>query len=132
MRRPFTLIALMLSLLLQQLSMASAWAQVGHGFGEPSEAAHFEHVLLHLDGSPHHHGHDHESDDDQPAFSLHSDNSGDSISHLQDGTGASSGYISPSCDLVLEQYKPVLMVFASASQTSPHLDGLLRPPHSLS
>lgn len=131
MKSLFTHLLLVLSLLSQQLAMAGTWVNFDHDRNASSQAAHFQHVILHLDNTPHHHVVEHSDHSDDPS-TLQLDSSKDSISHLNEQANAGCCFIASNDVIGAESYKSIRFDFVVVSHHAPPLDRFLRPPLSLS
>jgi hypothetical protein len=123
--RPSTMRRLLaVILLLSFVCQAFATARQATAFDHEGLLHQWEHVEMHLEGAAHHH------DDDG---GVHQDNSPESVQHMlaEAGPGAAAPFHFPQLALPIDRSPPP-PVTAEPVSPSPHLDGLRRPPRSIS
>lgn len=103
------------------------YAGMGVPLAQADEAAH---ALLHFEGAPHHHGHDHEGDE-HGAFQQ--DESSASIQHALGDSGVFAPVLmGAAAALALLETASALPEALAAEPPGPSLLGLERPPKFLS
>lgn len=145
MNRPVVIAALLMSMLLQAVSLGGHWL----GMADPAEALH---ALLHWSGLSHHHDHAlteaSAADDDagfeafaaelalvtpKPHLSYHQDHSADSNHHMsQDACVGPMGPLPASLgDTLMAAGSPRPLALSQAERADPFLAGPRRPPRPL-